>query len=141
MSAEVTSDVAGPTGQIVFTKLVVRDLDAQTGFYGTVLGYSPVQKMTGEVHGRPVEEVLLGGPEGSPVLLLMRYTDGGAQPDSTGIMLGVGTADLSGFGQVVVQAGGTVVRPAGPVDIPGSSMQMAIFADPEGFLLEVIETG
>ena len=123
-----------------FPKLVVRDLHREIAFYRAVIGYEGGQFIEGAIAGRPIEEILFFGPENNVELLILAYKDeGGPQPDPSGVINGFFTADLDAFEARVLAAGGSVVQPIGPLPMPGSEARLAFYADPEGYLLEVIE--
>lgn len=123
-----------------FLKLVVRELKHEVQFYQAVLGCGEGQFIVGEIAGRPIEEILLTGPGGETEMLIMIYTDGrdpAAQP--TGVITGIFTPNIEAFEQRVLAAGGRVVQPIGPIQLPTGASRLAFYADPEDYLLEVIE--
>ena len=123
-----------------FPKIVVRDLHKQIAFYRAVIGYEGGQFINGQINGRPLEEIVLFGPDNQVEMLILAYTDGkGPHPDPSGFINGFFTPDLDAFEARVLAAGGSIVQPIGPMEMPGTTTRLAFYADPEGFLLEVIE--
>ena len=123
-----------------FPKIVVRDLHKQIAFYRAVIGYEGGQFIQGQVNGRPIEEIILFSPDNKVEMLILAYQDGqGPDPDPSGIINGFFTPDLDAFEARVLAAGGRVVQPIGPMEMPSGTTRLAFYADPEGYLLEVIE--
>jgi predicted enzyme related to lactoylglutathione lyase len=127
------------SARIAFPKLFVRDLRAAAEFHKAVLGFQEGPTLTGDIAGRPVEEIVLLDPAGGPSLLVITYTDSDAVADPGGVILGVYTPDLDAFETRVLAAGGSVVQSIGPMEMPGHESRLAFYADLEGFLIEVIE--
>jgi predicted enzyme related to lactoylglutathione lyase len=124
-----------------FLKLVVRDLQQEARFYRSVVGYCEGLYIEGEIAGRPIEEIFFSGPNGESEMLILAYKDGaGPPPSPSGVITGLFTPDIEAFEARVLEAGGRVVQPIGPIDMPGGVSRLAFYADPEGYLLEVIET-
>ena len=127
-------------GRFGFPKLVVRDLDREIAFYRAVVGYGEGQFITGQIAGRPIREIMWFGENNNVELLILEYVDGkGPAPEPSGVINGFFTSDLDAFEARVLAAGGTVIQPIGPLEMPGSTTRLAFYADPEGYLMEVIE--
>ena len=123
-----------------FLKLVVRDLKKEVAFYQAVLGCGDGQFIEGEIAGRPIEEIVLFGPDGQTEVLILVYKDGkGPLPEPSGVITGIYTPDIEAFERRVLAAGGTIAQPIGPLQLPTGVLRLAFYADPEGYLLEVIE--
>lgn len=123
-----------------FPKMVVRDLQREIAFYRAVIGYEGGQFIEGEITGRPIEEIVFFGPENNVELMILAYKDDHApQPDPSGVINGFFTSDLDAFETRVLAAGGSIVQPIGPLSLPGMDTRLAFYADPEGYMLEVIE--
>jgi lactoylglutathione lyase len=114
----------GGTPRFAFVKLSVKDLDGQAHFYSAVLGLRPVHRGAGQV-------LLSDGEEASLVLARRDPVDPGRT------VVGFRVADLDATVDVAQTAGG-VVR-VHPRQVPGTTMRVAIVADPEGHLLELLE--
>lgn len=120
-----------------FTKLVVRDLERATSFYQSVCGYAVGHTYEASLDGRPVRETILMNPGGAPELVLFTYLEG-PHPSSGSVITVFDTVDLDAFQRRVLEAGGTVFEPASTLAVE-PPMRFAVFADPEGFLLEALE--
>ena len=123
---------------LAFPKLVVRDLDAVAAFYRAVCGYGEGQRIEDAIAGRPIAEIIFNKPEGGAELVLLTFTQG-PPPSPSGVIIVYDTDDLEKFQARVLAAGGSVVEPIKALEFGGNHMRMAIFADIEGFMLEVLE--
>ena len=123
---------------LAFPKLVVCDLDAMTTFYRAVCGYGEGQRIEDAIAGRPIVEIVFNKPEGGAELVLLTFTEG-PPPSPSGVMIVFDTPDLDAFQARVLAAGGSVVEPIKALEFGGNHMRMAIFADIEGTMLEVLE--
>jgi predicted enzyme related to lactoylglutathione lyase len=54
-------------------------------------------------------------------------------------MVGFFTQDLDALEARILSAGGTVVQAIGPLQMGERPARFALYADPEGYVLEVIE--
>ncbi|HKX78463.1 MAG TPA: VOC family protein [Novosphingobium sp.] len=123
-----------------FPKLVVRDLDREIEFYRAVMGYGEGQFITGQIAGRPIREIMWFGDSNNVEMLILEYVDGkGPPPEPSGVISGIFTPDLDAFQARVLAAGGTVFQPIGPIELPSGTSRFGFYADPEGYLMEVIE--
>jgi predicted enzyme related to lactoylglutathione lyase len=120
-----------------FTKLVVRDLERATSFYASVCAYAVGNTYEASLDSRPVRETILMNPKGAPELVLFAYVEGPHPPPGSVITV-FDTVDLDAFQARVLEAGGTVVEPIGTLSVE-PLMRFAVFADPEGVLLEALE--
>jgi predicted enzyme related to lactoylglutathione lyase len=127
-----------PTTPVAFTKLVVRDLQKAAVFYRAVCGYGEGQFVKSQIAGRPMEEIIFPRPEGQAGLILLTYSEGPA-PSPSGVITGFNTRDLDAFQARVLAAGGSVVQETKPLSFGAAQMRYAFFADPEGYVMEVIE--
>ncbi len=123
---------------LAFPKLVVRDLDAMATFYRAVCGYGEGQRIEDAIAGRPIAEIVFNKPEGGAELVLLTFTEG-PPPSHSGVMIVYDTDDLEAFQARVLGAGGSVIEPIKPLEYGDTRMRMAIFADVEGYMLEVLE--
>ena len=123
---------------LALPKLVVRDLGAVAEFYRKVCDYGAGQRLEGAIAGRPIVEIVFDKPEGGAELVLLTFTQG-PPPSPSGVMIIYDTPDLEAFQARVLAAGGSVVEPIKPLEYGANRMRMAIFADIEGYMLEVLE--
>ncbi len=123
---------------VSFPKLVVRDLDAVAQFYRAVCGYGEGQRIEDAIAGRPIVEIVFSRPEGGAELVLLKFAEG-PPPSPSGVMIAYDTDDLDAFQARVLGAGGSVVEAIKPLEFNGNRMRMGIFADIEGYMLEVLE--
>lgn len=123
---------------VAFPKLVVRDLEAVAAFYRAVCGYGEGQRIEDAIAGSPIAEIIFAKPEGGAELVLLTFIEG-SPPSPSGVMIVYDTDDLEAFQTRVLAAGGSVVEPIKALDFGAASMRMAIFADIEGYMLEVLE--
>ena len=121
-----------------FTKLIVRDLDGATAFYQAVCEYGDGYTVEATMADRPIRETILARPGGGAELVLLSYLDG-SHPTAGSVVSAFNTVDIDAFQARVLAAGGTVVEPIKEVSFNGNTMRIAFFADPEGFLMEVME--
>jgi predicted enzyme related to lactoylglutathione lyase len=121
--------------RFAFLKLVVPDLQAAARFYREVFGYGEGRYVASTIADRPMEEFIFPRPEGGTELILLAYTDG-ATPSPSGVIAGFATPDLEAFQARVLGAGGSVVQEIKPL---GAGGRFAFFADPAGYVMEVIE--
>ncbi len=123
---------------VAFPKLVVRDLDAVADFYRTVCGYGEGYRVEDAIAGRPIVEIVFNKPQGGAELVLLTFTEG-PPPSPSGVMIAYDTDDLDAFQARVLGAGGSVVEAIKPLEFNGNRMRMGVFADIEGYMLEVLE--
>lgn len=123
---------------VAFAKLVVQDLDAMATFYRAVCGYGDGQRIEDAIAGRPIVEIVFGKPEGGAELVLLTFSEG-PPPSPSGVIIVFDTPDLDAFQARVLAAGGSVVEAIKVLEFGGNRMRMGIFADIEGYLLEVLE--
>jgi len=121
--------------RFAFLKLVVPDLQAAARFYRAVFGYGEGQFVASTIAELPMEEIIFAKPEGGTELILLAYP-GGPAPSPSGVIAGFATADLEAFQARVLAAGGSVVQAIKPL---GAGGRFAFFADPAGWVMEVIE--
>ena len=130
------------TSQIAFSfaKLVVDDLDASRRFYEAVTGLSDPQEITSKLADRPLRELIYNDASGRPLLILFSHEDD--QPAGKGDMyLGFATPDIAAFIVRAEANGGKLLDPVHVSGASGSSVQVAVVADPEGHWIEVVQVG
>ena len=121
-----------------FTKLLVGDLERMTAFYQAACEYGPGHTLDATMAGRPIRETILSKPAGGAELVIITYLDGN-HPPAGGAVNAFNTVDLDAFEARALAAGGTQVEAISELEFNGNKMRMGIYADPEGFLLEVLE--
>ena len=121
-----------------FCRFVVRDLQKQAAFYRAAFGYGEGITIRDEIKGRPIEEIIFM-EGGKAEIVLLVYTDGGPEPSPSGVLPGFFAPDLDALQARVLAAGGSVYQEIGPMEMPSGPTRLAFFADPEGFIMEVIE--
>lgn len=126
------------TTRMGFPRLVVRDLQRQAAFYRAVFGYGEGIFIADQLMGRKIEEIIFMTGDNRAELVLLQFMEG-PQPSSDGAMLGYFTSDLDAFAARVTAAGGSVAQEPVLIDMGPKKARMGVYADPEGFLLEVIE--
>lgn len=120
-----------------FTKLVVHDLEAMARYYGTVFGLQEIQRVTAEIDGSPIDEIILGADGTYGGLILLNWV--GAPPPPAGeVILGFTTADIGQLFERATAAGGSVREPPHEVAAaPG--FVVGFLTDPEGHLAEIVQ--
>jgi catechol 2,3-dioxygenase-like lactoylglutathione lyase family enzyme len=120
-----------------FTKIVVADLARAEEFYTQVFGLKPMHRVTAEDHAYPLEEIILSlSPEGHK-LLLVRYLTRPCPPAGAA-WIGFTVADMATALNAVEASGGRIEVP--PHDNSEHGVIAAIAADPDGHLIEVIQS-
>jgi predicted enzyme related to lactoylglutathione lyase len=131
----MTAQPAPYAARFAFLKLVVPNLQEAARFYRAVFGYGEGQFIASTIAGAPMEEIIFSRPEGGTELILLAYTDG-PRPEPSGVIAGFSAPDLEAFEARVLAAGGSVVQPIKPL---GAGGRFAFYADPAGWVMEVIE--
>ena len=121
-----------------FTKLVVENLDASQKFYEGVFDLSDGIEVVDEIGGRPIREIIYQRPDGRSALILLTFTDD--IPQGRGdVILGVATNDADATTRRVTDYGGAVIDPPRDMDTMGVKIRVAIVADNEGHIIEIVE--
>jgi predicted enzyme related to lactoylglutathione lyase len=120
-------------------KLVVADLKASEAFYRRVCSFKPASTLRFSLAGRPFSEVILRDTQGEGSLILMAYDDGEAPSPGSAVMT-FSTDDLEAFGKRVVEAGAKVIAEPRGLRLGKWSALIGEFADPDGNLLQVLQT-
>jgi len=120
-----------------FTKLVVRDLEAMTRYYGDVYGLAPIQRVQAEIDGASIDELILGRDGAYGGLILLHWVDQDTPPNGE-VILGFTTGDVDALFSRAEAAGGTVRVAPRPSDAGGGRV-VGFLEDPEGHLAEVVE--
>jgi predicted enzyme related to lactoylglutathione lyase len=126
------------TVEFSFSKLVVGDLERATAFYQAVCEYGTGYTVEAIMVDRPVRETILSRPGGGAELVLLTFDDG-THPAPGSVISAFNTVNIDAFQARVLAAGGTVVDPIKELTFNNNTMRVAFFADPEGFVLEVME--
>ncbi len=120
-----------------FTKLVVRDLDAMTRYYGEVFGLAPIQEVEAEIDGAPIRERILGRDGSYGGLILLQWLERASAAEGE-VILGFTTPDIAALFERAVANGGSVREAPKPSDVAGGIV-VGFLSDPEGHLVEVVE--
>ena len=124
--------------RLLHTMLRVADLQKSIDFYVTTLGMTLLRKVD-----RPEHEYTLAylgyGPESETAVLELTYNYGVSSYDlgSAYGHIAIEVADAYKSCDIIKQAGGSVVREAGPVK--GGSTVIAFVQDPDGYKIELIQ--
>ncbi|MEY4160283.1 MAG: hypothetical protein RLZZ136_904 [Pseudomonadota bacterium] len=109
-----------------------------TAFYQSTCEYGAGLTLEATLGGRPIRETILMQPRGGAELVLITYLDG-EHALAGAVVNAFNTVDIAAFEARVLAAGGSVVEEIRPIEFNGKRMRMGIYADPEGFMLEVLE--
>lgn len=120
-----------------FTKLIVHDLSAMERYYRDVYGLGAIQRVTAEIDGEPIEEVILGRDGAYGGLILLHWLERDVPPKGE-VILGFTTPDVGALFARAEAAGGTV-REAPQPSVEAGGLIVGFVADPEGHLAEVVE--
>ena len=131
----------GQTGLASLTscKLVVSDIERSEAFYRAVCGFGPGKTMHFALAGRPFTEIVFRQEGKHEALMLMAYDDGAA-PASGAAVLTFSTDDIDALAQRVLAGGGFQLAQARPLRLGTWHALIAEFADPDGNLLQVLQT-
>lgn len=128
------------TPRLISTKLVVDDLEAIKDFYCKAYGMAERGRVQAEMLGEPIDEYLLGHGEDPGVpLMIMKYADRAKPPVGEEVALVFITDDLDALFERVVAHGGEVLK--APFKSEHAPMRAGFTADPEGHVIENIESG
>ncbi|HEY7639460.1 MAG TPA: VOC family protein [Steroidobacteraceae bacterium] len=125
--------------QLAFTSYYVLDQKRALDFYVGLLGMSERQRITPSAG---VTEIVLGFDQDptTPGILLMHRAD-----RATPYQIGDGfsrtiirVSDVAGMVQRLTQAGVAIVRP--PTEVANLKLTYAMVRDPDGYLIEFIQT-
>ena len=124
------------TPHFAFTKLVVADLDKSAAFYEAIFGLKPQSRIDATLCGRAISEIIYeptvkGG--GTFILLAFHDTPLPAQGE---IIVGFFTPDVDDLTARIMAAGGAILQ--APHDAPEHGLRIAIAADPEGHMIEIV---
>jgi lactoylglutathione lyase len=125
------------TSRFAFTKIFVDDLDAESAFYQSTFGLSEKTRYASGEGAEAVEQILLTSAHSDDSdFILWRYFDRPtpAPGESTA---GFAVADLDDTVRRVTSNGGSVTEP--PKVVVEAGVKVAMFADPEGHIIEVIQ--
>jgi lactoylglutathione lyase len=120
------------------TMLRVGDLQRSIDFYCTAFGMNEIKRRDVPAGKYTLAFVGFGGEESNTVIELTynygveKYELGGAFGH-----LAMGVPDVAAACEIAAKAGGTVTRPAGPVQ-HGTTI-IAFVKDPDGYSIELVE--
>jgi len=124
--------------QFGFSKLVVADLERCGAFYQTACGLVESGRYEAEIAGRAIREILYRPTSpGGATLVLLAYLDT-REPAAGEAILGFQTPDLDAFIERACAAGGSLLQ--APKTIDELKVRVGFVRDPEGHLLEVVQT-
>jgi predicted enzyme related to lactoylglutathione lyase len=129
---------AGKQADFGFSKLVVGDLERCGAFYQAVCGLVESGRYEAAIAGRAIREIMYRPTSpGGAMLVLLAYLDT-PRPGGGETILGFQTPDLDAFLKRAREAGGSVLEE--PRTIDDLEVRVAFVRDPEGHLLEVVQT-
>jgi lactoylglutathione lyase len=126
--------------RFLHTMLRVGDLQRSVDFYCKAFGMSEIRRR--DVPGGKYTLSFIGfGEEEDNTLIELTYNYGVEKYELGGAFghLAVGVPDVAKACEIATQAGGTVTRPAGPVQ-HGTTI-IAFVKDPDGYSIELVERG
>lgn len=127
-------------GALALTKLVVDDLEAGERFYSAVFGLSVFRRTPKGQSSFGKEEIAMSsaGPGGAHVLILMKFANRPCPPPGC-CFLGFTVVDADAVVAKAEELGAKIVMPV--TAAPGEDVRFAVFKDPAGHMVEIIETG
>lgn len=131
----------GQTGVASLTscKLVVSNLERSEAFYRAICGFGAGKTMRFALVGRPFTEIVFRQEGKNEDLMLMAYDDGEAPPPGAAVLT-FRTNDLDALAQRVRVSGGSQLAEPRPLRLGTWHALIAEFADPDGNLLQVLQT-
>ncbi|MDB2387487.1 lactoylglutathione lyase [Shewanella sp.] len=125
--------------QLLHTMLRVGDLEKSIAFYTQVMGMKLLRKSENKQYKYTLAfvgyaEEALGG-----AVIELTYnwgTDAYTMGDAFG-HIAIGEEDIYARCEAIANAGGKVIRPAGPV--AGGTTEIAFVEDPDGYKIELIQ--
>jgi len=133
------SDTEAGIAALTSIKLVVSDLKRSEAFYRSVCGFGEGKTMHFALAGRAFTEIVFRHDGKNEALMLMAYDDGAA-PTSGAAVLTFSTDDLDALAQRVLAGGGSSLARPRPLRLGTWHALIAEFADPDGNLLQVLQT-
>ena len=122
----------------IFAKTFVHDLEAMATFYEDVFGLVRFGTHQDEMLGRKIEEVMYQASyPGGPALTLIKYVDS-TGPIAGEAVQGFMSDDLEALVERALAHGGSVPDPIRI--IPAYNIKVVFVLDPEGHIIEVIQT-
>jgi lactoylglutathione lyase len=124
--------------RFLHTMLRVGDLDRSVGFYSKAFGMKEIRRR--DVPAGKYTLAFVGfGDEEDNTLIELTYNYGVEKYDLGGAFghLAVGVPDVAAACEQAAAAGGTVTRPAGPVQ-HGTTI-IAFVKDPDGYSIELVQ--
>jgi lactoylglutathione lyase len=125
-------------GQFLHTMLRVGDLQRSVDFYSKAFGMNEIRRR--DVPNGKYTLAFVGyGEEEDNTLIELTYNYGVEKYEMGGAFghLAVGVPDVAAACEQAAAAGGTITRPAGPVQ-HGTTI-IAFVKDPDGYLIELVE--
>jgi lactoylglutathione lyase len=125
-------------GRFLHTMLRVGDLQRSVDFYSKAFGMNEIRRR--DVPNGKYTLAFVGyGEEDDNTLIELTYNYGVEKYEMGGAFghLAVGVPDVAAACDQAAAAGGTITRPAGPVQ-HGTTI-IAFVKDPDGYLIELVE--
>ena len=117
--------------------IMVADLDTAAAFYATVFGLAETARVSAEIAGRPIDEIMYGATgAGGATFVLLRFADQ-PTPAHDEVILGFIVAGIDALVERAVAAGGAIAQ--APTDMVEHGMRVGFITDPEGHLIELVE--
>jgi lactoylglutathione lyase len=125
-------------GRFLHTMLRVGDLQRSVDFYSKAFGMNEIRRRD-VPNGKYTLSFVGYGEEEDNTLIELTYNYGVEKYEMGGAFghLAVGVPDVAAACDQAAAAGGTITRPAGPVQ-HGTTI-IAFVKDPDGYLIELIE--
>ena len=129
-----------PTLKFAFTKMVVADLAAAERFYTTTLGLTRVANVESGEGIHALQEVILSvpGATGDAAQLALIHYPNRPMPSLGEAEFGFAVTDIEATIAAMTAAGGQIVVPL--LDLPEHRLRLAFITDPQGHLIELLET-
>jgi len=124
-------------GHFAFSKLVVGDLEKSAAFYEAVFGLKQQARIDAALVGRALTEIVYEPTaKGASNFVLLAFHDT-PRPAGGETITGLLCQDLDAAVERAVAGGGSVLQPA--FDLADHGLRIAILADPEGHMIELIK--
>jgi len=125
-------------GRFLHTMLRVGDLQRSVDFYSKAFGMNEIRRRD-VPNGKYTLSFVGYGEEEDNTLIELTYNYGVEKYEMGGAFghLAVGVPDVAAACDQAAAAGGTITRPAGPVQ-HGTTI-IAFVKDPDGYLIELVE--
>ncbi|WOT06670.1 lactoylglutathione lyase [Shewanella youngdeokensis] len=125
--------------QLLHTMLRVGNLERSIEFYTQVMGMKLLRKSENSEYKYTLAFVGYSDESTGSAVVELTYNWGTEVYDIGNAFghLAIGEADIYARCEAITQAGGKVIRPAGPV--AGGTTEIAFVEDPDGYKIELIQ--